>query len=345
MVSQLQSDPESLRHAREYLGALRDDRRDAFRNDIIRSLIFIGLAALLIIFYTRRKLAATWMIAGVTILSSFDLISFSAKYLEEHSYDSKDKFQETEFPLTRADIMIQQDPDPNFRVFNASKGLDECKTSYYHKSIGGYHPAKIGIYDDLLAYQLGRQNMSVINMLNTKYVIQEQGGQLAALRNPGALGNAWFVKGIHWVKGPVEEMKAMDNFNPADTAVADEKYKPQAGLTGEADSTDEIRQTYFNNDTIVYQSSTRNARTAVFSEIYYKDWKCYIDGKPADYFKVNYVLRGLNIPSGKHEISFRFEPAVFFLSKTITMYAGWFITLLVLISAYFLFVKNKRQPV
>ena len=323
MISQLQGDPESQTHAREFLGALRDDRRAAFRGDLIRSIFFMTLAALLIILYIRRKIAAKWMLAGVTILSSFDLISFGYNYLESHSYTTKETMEAAEFPLTQTDLTLQQDPDPNFRIYNTLKGLDECKTSYYHKSIGGYHPAKLGIYDDLLAYQLGKGNMSVINMLNTKYFIQDQGGRPVVLRNPGALGNAWFVKGIQWVNGPVEEMKALDNFNPADTAVADQRFKSEAGSYGMPDSTDQIRQVHFNNDTIIYQSSSKAARIAVFSEIFYKDWKAYIDGKPSPIFKANYVLRSMLIPAGSHTITFRFEPSLFIMSREISFYFSW----------------------
>lgn len=329
MASQLQGDQENLRRAREFVSALRDDRQTAFRNDIIRSVLFMALSTLLILLYMRRKLAAKWMIAGITLLSTFDLLNFSMKYLEEHSYDLKEKFEDTEFPLTQADRNILQDPDPNYRVYNASKGLDECKTSYYHKSIGGYHPAKLGIYDDLLAYQLsGKQNMAVINMLNAKYVIQEQGGQAVAMRNPGALGNCWFVKGIKWVPGPVEEMKGLDDFNPADTAIVDQKYKQLAGNPGPADSSDYIRQTHFDNDTIMYQSRSKSDRIAVFSEIYYKDWKTYIDGKPAANFKANYVLRALKVPAGTHEISFHFEPAIILVTRDIGFYFSWLVSLM-----------------
>lgn len=340
MVGQLQGDQENLRHAREFLGALRDDRRAAFRNDMIRSIVFMVLAALLIALYIRRKIAAKWMVAGVTVLSSFDLISFGSKYLEEHSYTEKENIESSEFPLTQADIAIQQDPDPNFRIYNTLKGLDECRTSYYHKSIGGYHPAKLGIYDDLLAYQLGRGNMSVINMLNTKYFIQDQGGQPVVARNPGALGNAWFVKGIRWVKGPVEEMRGLDSFNPADTAVVDEKFRAEAGQYGVADSADQIKQIRFNNDTIIYQTNTRQPRIAIFSEIYYKDWKAYIDGKPASYFKANYVLRGMRIPEGNHTVTFMFEPSLFLMCRDITYYFSW-IAFLILLGYAIIIIRKK----
>ncbi|MEI2750418.1 MAG: hypothetical protein V9E88_16880 [Ferruginibacter sp.] len=118
-----------------------------------------------------------------------------------------------------------EDKDPNFRVFNTA-GLEESRTSYYHKSIGGYHPAKIGIYDDLMTYQLnGNTNLSVLNMLNAKYIIQRQGNDQVAIKNPDAMGNAWFVNSVKFVKGAVEEMKAMNQFSPADTAIVDEQYK------------------------------------------------------------------------------------------------------------------------
>jgi len=341
---QLKGNPESQKTARQFLNSIREDRKTFFRNDLIRSFVYVLLASLLIFFYARRKINIPILLIGLTVLVTIDLLSFDTNYLNEYSYTNKETLEENQFPLTQADIQIQQDTDPNFRVWNTTRGLDESKTSYYHKSIGGYHPAKIGIYDDLLSYQLSKQNMSVINMLNTKYVIQQQqDGKLAALRNPGALGNVWFIKEIKWVKGPVEEMKGLDNFDPSKTAVIDEKYRSEAGNPGNADSTDFIKLNTFDNDAITYSSLSKEPRIAIFSEIYYKDWHAYIDNKPEKYFKANYVLRGLNIPAGKHDIRFVFEPAIFFTSKKISFYSSWLIILLFLGSIFYVLYKNKES--
>ena len=335
--------PEPLKVAREFVSSLRKDRAALLMSDIIRSLIFILIAGACIALYLKKKINAMVLIIGVTLVSAIDQLGFDTKYLNEKSFDSKEKYEASEFPLTNADKMILEDKDPNYRVWNTA-GLDESKTSYYHKSIGGYHPAKLGIYDDLMAHQLnGRPNMAVINMLNAKYVIQQQGNDVVAMKNPEALGNAWFVKAVKFVNGPVEEMKALTNFNPKDTAVVDEKYKSAITTYTAPDSAASIRMKIFDNDAITYESSSTGNHVAVFSEIFYKDWKATIDGKPADYFKTNYVLRGIVVPAGKHTIEFKFEPAVFFIGRNVSNIATWLLMLLLAGCIVYYARKAKRE--
>jgi uncharacterized membrane protein YfhO len=144
------------------------------------------------------------------------------------------------------------------------------------------------------------------------------------------LGNAWFVKSIQYVKGAVEEMKAISNFNPAEVAIVDDTFKNQLNGAVAADSTATIKQVAFDNEAIKYESNSAAAHVAVFSEIFYKDWKAYIDGKPAPYAKADYVLRAMLIPAGKHTIDFKFEPKVFYTASTITMVTAWILTLLMI---------------
>jgi hypothetical protein len=330
MYMSLQGAPEPDKLAREALTALRKDRADFLLADILRSLVFVLIAAAAIALYLKQKLNATVMLVATGLAATIELVSFDLHYLSDKNFDTKDKYEASEFPMSNADRMILADPDPNYRVFNTAS-LEESKTSYYHKSIGGYHPAKLGIYDDLIQYQLsGRPNMSVVNMLNAKYIIQNNGKEPVAMRNPGALGNAWFVNAVHWVNGPVEEMKALDNLNPLDTAVIDQSFKTSIPAFTPTDSTATIRQTQFNNDTIRYESNSTQAHLAVFSEIFYKDWNAYIDGQKTPYAKANYVLRAMVVPAGKHQIEFRFEPSVFFTGRSISFYSGWLVALLLL---------------
>ncbi len=334
------SSADATKKAREFLSALRKDRAAFLLSDIIRSLLFVLIGAGLIALYLNKKINVMIMIIGVTSLSTIDLLQFGMKYLNDKSFESKDNYEANEFPLSDADRKIMEDKDPNFRVMNTSS-LEESKTSYYHKSIGGYHPAKIGIYDDLMAYQLsGRPNMNVINMLNTKYFIQEQGNNKIASINPTALGNAWFVKGVKYVKGPMQEMKALDTFNPSDTAVIDDVYAPIIKSFLPTDSAASIKMTSFDNDAITYQTNTTANHLAVFSEIYYKDWKAYIDGKNVDFAKANYVLRAMVIPAGNHKIEFKFEPAIFFLGKNISNIASWLVLLILIVA---IAVEFKRS--
>ena len=341
-ISQDQS-IDARKKAWAFVSALREDRASLLLSDILRSLIFVLLSAALIALFFRKKINALVMMVGVTFLSAFDLLSLGMHYLNDKSFESKEAYEAQEFPITDADRAIMNDKDPNFRVMNTSS-LEESKTSYYHKSIGGYHPAKIGIYDDLMAYQLSNNpNMSVINMLNTKYFIMDQNGNKIASQNPGAMGNVWFVKAAKFVQGPVNEMKALNNFNPKDTAVIDETFKSKLSNFEPADSLASIKMTSFDNDAITYQSNTDKNQLAVFSEIYYKDWKAYIDGKPADFVKANYVLRAMTIPAGKHTIEFKFEPKVYYTGKNISSIASWLTFLLLAGSIASGFLKRKNE--
>ncbi len=334
MVANFRGAPDAQKSAREFVSALSKDRGSVFLRDIFRSFIFILLAAIAIALYIRKKINATILLAGVSLLLLIDLLSFDSKYLNDKSFDAKDKYEEQEFPMTTADRQILEDKDPNFRVYDRSVGspFESSKASYYHKSIGGYHAAKMGIYDDLTTYQLPNDNpnVSVLNMLNTKYVIQQQGNDLVAAQNPAALGNVWFVKEIKFVDGPVAEMRALDKFNPRNTVVIDQKYKPLLNNITPADSTASIKMTSFDNDDIKYESNAAGNHVAVFSEIFYKDWEAFIDGKKVEIMKVNYVLRGLAIPAGKHNIEFKFEPSIFYISKNISNIASWLVAILLL---------------
>lgn len=323
----LMNQPDAQKTARGFVVALQADRADLFMSDIITSLIYVSIAILLIGLFLRKIISWQVMTIVMSLIITIDLLGFGSNYLNSYSFEEKDMYTENAFPLTEADKQILSDKDPNFRVFNTA-GLDESKTSYYHKSIGGYHPAKLGIYDDLMAHQLtGRPNMAVVNMLNAKYFIQNN----LAIRNPNALGNVWFVDEVKWVKGPVEEMKALNDFDPANVVVIDESWKAKFANFTPADSTASITMTKFDNDEIMYQSKSSAPHVAVFSEIYYKDWKAYIDGKPADYAKANYVLRAMVVPAGTHEIVFKFEPTIYHIGDKLSAISGWIVFVLFLI--------------
>ena len=334
--------------ARAVVTALRKDRQSFFGNDILHSLIFVALTIGLIGLFVSKKINAVILMVGLPLLTLFDLIPFDMHYINEKSFDNAEKYHNSEFPESNADKFILKDVDPNYRVYNLSGGdpFQDAKTSYYHKSIGGYHPAKLGIYDDLITYQLsGQPNLSVLNMLNAKYIIQQnqKGDNLTAYPNMQALGNCWFVNGVKFVNGPTEEMKALNNFNPRDTAIIDNSYKNIVTGFTPADSLANIKQTAFDNMAIKYESNSNTANVAVFSEIFYKDWNAYIDGKKVPIAKANYVLRALVIPAGKHSIDFKFEPAVYKLSYNISMFATWLLVVLLIAYAVYFFKQSNRQ--
>ncbi len=335
MVLNMRGAEDAQQKAKGIVNAIRKDRASLLGGSLLRSFLFVLVAIVLIALYLKEKIKSWMLIAGLTLATAVDLLAMDSNYLNEKSFDNKDKYQEAEHPLSAADQKILTDTDPNYRVFNytGSDPFQESKTSYYHKSIGGYHPAKLGIYDDLATNQLsGSPNPAVLNMLNAKYIIQSTGRQAppVAVPNKGALGNCWFVKAVSFVNGPVAEMKALNNFDPKDTAFVDEHFKNLVTAYTPADSSSSIRQTAFDNDDIKYESNTTSNNLAVFSEIYYKDWNAYIDGKPADYFKANYVLRAMVVPAGKHSIEFKFEPKAYYTGIAITKISTWILSLLVL---------------
>jgi hypothetical protein len=343
-VMQLQQNPDAIKVAKGILTELKKDRASILLKDILRSLLFILTVALIIALYIKKKLNATVLLVGVSVVASLDLLLMGSNYLNAKSFDNKENYQSVEFPFTNADKTILQDKDPNYRVFNASVAstFEESKTSYYHKSIGGYHAAKMGIYDDLSTYQMsGNPNPAVLNMLNAKWIITGEQGKEQALRNPGALGNAWFIKGITFVKGPVAEMKGLTGLNTKDSAVVDESFKPMITAFSPADSTATIKQTIFDNDVITYQSNSATNNVAVFSEIYYKDWHAYIDGKRADVFRANYVLRAMVVTAGKHTIEFKFEPEIYLVSKKISGVTAWLLLIVLIIALFMEWKKNK----
>ncbi|OQP57982.1 YfhO family protein [Niastella populi] len=338
--------------ARGIVTALREDRQKAFGETILRSLIFVLIGLGILYLYALKKINAMMMLVGIGLVTVIDLLIIDSKYLNSFSFGSRENYEASVFPLTPADEEILKDTDPNFRVYNTTAGdpfQGDSRTSYYHKSIGGYHPARLGIYDDLMTYQLmNGENQAVINMLNVKYRIEQnrQTNSVDAVPNPNALGNAWFVENVKYVNGPVEEMTALNNFNPATVAIVDNSFKPLLTGAVPADSSASIKQVAFDFENIKYESNSNAPHVAVFSEIYYKEWKAYIDGKPAPIAKANYVLRALLIPAGKHTIEFKFEPTAYNTGSTISAITGWLLTLL--LAAYigwqiWLGVKKSKQ--
>jgi hypothetical protein len=230
------------------LSALRKDRAALLGKDILSSLVFVLIAIAFIALYVKKKIKTAVLITGVTLAAFIDLFSFDTNYLNDKSFGTKTEVEDNPFPLSKADNQILQDKDPNYRVYDISKSdpFQQSQTSYYHKSIGGYSAAKLSIYDDLINYQLsGTPNPAVLNMLNAKYIIQpgQNQGEEIAIPNPGALGNCWLVKGVTYVDNAVAEMKALNNFDPRDTAVIDKVYQSKIGNFTAPDSTSYIKQT------------------------------------------------------------------------------------------------------
>jgi hypothetical protein len=241
---------------------------------------------------------------------------------------------------TEADLQILQDKDPNYRVLNlTSSTFNDARTSYFHKSIGGYSGAKLRRYQDIIDYHFSKGiNMNVLNMLNTRYFIlpsQEQQGKTVVQQNSQALGNAWFVEKINWVDGPDAEIVALNDFDPAKEVFIDKAWQhllPNSStLEQTIDSTAYIRLSdYRNPGNLFYESNNSQAQLAVFSEVYYKTWQVYIDGEQVPLLRVNYILRGLEIPAGQHVIEFKCVDEVYEQYASLSKWSSVIVGLLIL---------------
>ncbi|MDR2140101.1 MAG: YfhO family protein [Tannerella sp.] len=312
----------------ELLAALTIDRQQMLTSDAWRSFLFIAFAAGALWFYLRQPYKVTYAAVILGALIFIDLWTVDKRFINHDSFVPKKKAQE--IVPTAADLQILEDKDPNYRVFNLTGDpFNESQTSYFHKTIGGYSPAKLRRYQDIIEYHLSQNiNPNVLNMLNTRYLIvqTQQGPQVRF--NDRALGNAWFVDRLQWVNSPDEEIVALKDFNPAETAVIDVvwKEKPVDWETlqhGGKDSSAVIQLTdYVNPGNLLYKSSSTQPRLAVFSEVFYKTWHAYIDGVEAPLIRVNYILRGLAIPAGEHQIEFKCVDEMYYLGAGISLTAS-----------------------
>ena len=314
----------------QLLGALRADRADLLRNDVWRGLLFIGAALAALYFHLKGKLAAAPAALIVVALVLVDLWGVDKRYLGENKFQ-RETIAEA-FQPTPADQLILQDKDLSYRVLNTQNPFNEAQTSYFHKSIGGYHGAKLRRYQDLIERQISNNNQQVLNMLNTRYLITGDAKQ-PVQRNPGALGNAWFVSEVKTVNSPDEEMAALGTLSPATVAVVDAGKFPQqrAATYDMAGST--IALTNYSPDELKYRYNATHDGLVVFSEVYYADgWQASIDGKPVPHLRANYVLRALQVPAGAHTIDFKFEPKAYSVGNAVTL-ASSIVLLLVLVGA------------
>jgi hypothetical protein len=355
----------------QYIPALISDRESLASSDALRSLVFILSAAGLLLFFLNsknKKTAELVLGIGLFVLVTVDLWGVDKRYLNDASF-AKQKLSET-YKKTAADEQILKDPSPSYRVLNLSVStFNESGTANFHKSIGGYHAAKLRRYQELVDHRV-LMEMNVIhsvlktaktmedlqdicrqtptlNMLNTKYIIYHP--DQAPLINKYADGNAWFVHDVQLVKNADREIEALNQINPLTTAVVDEKFAesvPKSALT--PDSTASIQLTEYKPDRLKYESNTASEQIAIFSEIYYKSgWKAFIDGKPTDHYRADWVLRAMNVPAGKHTIEFRFEPDTYYSLVKMGSIASLIMLLgFICAAAYEIFkrTKNDTQP-
>ncbi len=305
------------------------DRKALMRGDAFRSLALVLLSGGLIWAYLQKYVNKAVVIAGLGVLVLFDVWSVGRRYVNSDSFEAKSSYANN-FKPRPVDELILKDADPDFRVLDIP-GFQTASASYFHKTIGGYHPAKLQRYQDIIDRHISKNNEKVLNMLNTKYfIVQGANGQPDAQINMAALGNAWFVDNIRKVQTANQEIDALNDFDPANDAVIHQEFDSYIGnFDPQRDSSGTIKLLSYQPNHLVYESNASSEQLAVFSEIWYgpnKGWQAYVDDQPVSHIRANYILRAMRVPAGKHKIDFIFDPKIY---KTGTLISAVFSSLIV----------------
>ena len=300
--------------------AIIAERASILRSDSFRSLMFILLAAGTIWLFANNKIRKMWMIAALGVIVVADMWPVDKRFFNDTNFVSPKQIQGN-FSVLPYEKAIMADTDPHFRVLNlATNTFNDSRTSYNLKSLGGYSAAKLRRYQDIIDVYLSRVNLDIVSMLNGKYIItKDDDGRATPMRNPGALGNAWYVSSLSLAETPNQECEALGKVDLSTTMVVGDDFKQYVDGFRPAAQGSSIKLTGYAPDVLTYTSQSTADGTVVFSEIYYPyGWKAYIDGKPADIFRANYLLRAMNIPAGQHEIRMEFRPDSIRLGNTVS---------------------------
>ncbi len=323
-----------------FIDALKADRQSLYSADLLRSGFVIALAFLFLWLFTKNKLSQTTTVVLVGLIMVFDLFFVDKNYVGKEDFVSAREV-DVPFVATPTDLKILDDKSI-FRVLEVEGNLSSSRASYFHKSIGGYHAAKPKRMQELFDYQIAKNNIEVMNMLNIKYLIQTNDkGETFALPNPEANGNAWFVKDLILVNSADDEMKALNKFDSKNVAFTTHEFTTILRFKGNSktfqkDSAATIKLTSYKPNNLIYTSNNKNEGIAVFSEMYYKDgWNVYIDEKSSNYIRADYALRAMQIPAGNHKIEFKFEPQVVKTGSTIALISTIFMFLIFIGGIYF----------
>ena len=356
----------------EYLAPLKANiieiRKYIFSTDALRSFLIVLVGTALLWLYKAKKLGATAMVGCITLLCLIDMWQVDKRYLNDEMFVEK-SVREAPQQMTATDQLILQDKSLDYRVLNlASNTFNENETSYYHKSIGGYHAAKLRRYQEMIdayiapemqqamaAISQGQGDMTrvngdsifpVLNMLNTKYFVMPlQNGQTVPLQNPYAYGNAWMVDKISYVDNANREIEAVGKINLKKEAVADKKFEQQLGRAVVQGSNSMVTLKQYKPNNLVYEVNTDKGGVLVFSEIYYPGWKATVDGQPVELGRVNYILRAMNIKPGKHEVVLDFHPTSLRNTETIAYASYGILAIFVLLGVFFEWKKRKNADV
>ena len=341
---------------------LEEVRVSLFTADAWRSFFIVLIGVALVWGYGMGKLKPTMLVGALLVLCLVDMWDVNKRYLYDDQFVEK-KVQTEGFQQTETDKLILQDNTLHYRVLNlASNTFNENNTSYWHKSIGGYHAAKLRRYQEMIeehisgemnglfkgvtevqgdVARLNPTDFPVLNMLNARYFIFPlQGGKTLPLPNPHALGNAWFVNEVQYVDNANEEIAAIHGMNPKQKAVVDKRFASSVqSIPAGADAT--IRLVAYEPNYLKYEVESEKGGTVVFSENYYPGWESTVDGKEVPHGRVNYILRAMNVPAGKHVVEFKFDPKSLHLTETIAYVALGLLALLAVLVAW-VYLKKSR---
>lgn len=348
------------------LANLEEIRQSIFTSDAWRSFFVIMIGTAVLWLYGMGKLKAKVTILALAVLCLADMWSVNKRYLYDEQFVEKVQ-QDNSFKPTETDKAILADKTLDFRVLNlAGNTFNENTTSYWHKSIGGYHAAKLRRYQEMIEEHISTEmngvfkavseaggdmqkvapsGFPVLNMLNTRYFIFPlQDGKTVPIQNPYTLGNAWFVNEVQYVDNANEEIDALHRIDPAKTAVVDKKFSAEVKSAAETDTLGTIKLTAYEPNDLKYEVNSKTGGTVVFSEIYYPGWQAYIDGVEAPHGRADYILRAMNVPAGKHVVEFKFDPKSLHVTETVAFVALGVLTC-VLVLFLFLQVRRARRKI
>ncbi|MBO5427860.1 MAG: YfhO family protein, partial [Prevotella sp.] len=350
-------------HLNPLLSNLREMRQAVFAADCWRSFWVITVGAALLVAMRMRKLKPAYAVVAMALLCLFDLWQVDKRYLNDGMFVNAEQRTAPQ-PMTQTDMEILKDKSLDYRVLNmASNTFNENETSYYHKSIGGYHAAKLRRYQELIEKYIapemqrtmstiveeqgdmagfGKDVCPVLNMLNTKYfILPLQGGETIPVQNPNAYGNAWYVDEIVYAANANEELDGMAKLDLRRQAIADSKFKAQLLQSVKQDSASSVTMTKYAPNHLEYDAESSRGGVIVFSEIYYPGWTCTVDGQPTEIGRVDYVLRAVNVKAGKHKIVLDFHPQTVKTTETVA-YITLGLLALCLVIVIILYFRRKR---
>ena len=348
------------------LSNLKEIRIATFTADCWRSFFIILICTAAVVIYRMKKLNAMATVGIIAAVCLFDMWQVNKRYLNDDMFVSN-TLRTAPVEPTETDKLILQDKTLDYRMLNlASNTFNENETSFFHKSIGGYHAAKLRRYQELIDAYIGKEMqqgfsaiaqaqgdmtqvngdslMPILNMLNTRYLILPlQDNKTMPLLNPYAMGNAWFVNEVKYVNNANEELDAVGKADLHTTAIADKQFEATLGKSAANDSSASVKMTKYEPNELHYDVTSKNGGIIVFSEVYYPGWSCTVDGKPVEVSKVNYVLRAINVGAGSHKVMMEFRPKSLATTETTAYISLALLALSVIISTILAFRKKKKQ--